>query len=143
MCVLYIYIRRPRSDDIFLFPHLAFTLWSRDHYHYSRRKASQCDCLDLVLFYRRTKKPKAWKQSHKMGMGIIETGNPSHMPMGCGSKADSQERDPIISLVEEGIGSVFYAWSGLIRHLPSLPPAAVRSALILLFTGDSKERCEG
>lgn len=89
-----------------LFTHLASILWSRDHYHYSRRKASQCDCLNLVLFCRRTKKLKAWKQSHKMRMRTIETGNPSPMPIVCGSKTDSQERDPRTFLVEEGNGNV-------------------------------------
>lgn len=83
-----------------------------------------------------------------MRMETIETGDPSHMPIACGSKTDSQERDPRMFLVEEGNGNVecsplFYAWSGLARHLAPLPSAAVRSALILLFTGGLKGEVGG
>lgn len=41
-----------------------------------------------------------------MGMGVIERGNPTCMPMECDFKTDSQERDTRISLVEEEIGSI-------------------------------------
>lgn len=83
-----------------------------------------------------------------MIMGTIETGNPSHMPLVCGSKADSEERDPRMFLVEEENENIecsplFYAWPGLARHLAPLPSAAVRSALILLFTRGLKGEVGG
>lgn len=86
-----------------------------------------------------------------MIMGTIESGNPSYMPIVCGSKTDSQGLDqetPEFSWLKKEMEMLnaapfFYAWSGLARHLAPLPSAAVRSSLIFLFTEGSKERWEG
>ena len=81
---LYTYIKRPPSED---------TCLSTLGLHFMEQKPLSsfkwCDGLDLVLFLQKKNKqtkPKAWEQGHKMGMGTMETRDPIHMPMECGSK---------------------------------------------------------